>query len=76
MCKCCPSLKSITYSFTDKHDGRHVLTRDRQEVRNFGKLSHGVTGFGICQRCGSEQDFEFETAPEFIDHCDLMDDPL
>ncbi|AWD90685.1 hypothetical protein [Pseudomonas phage Achelous] len=68
---------SYSYAFTDKHTGKHALSRDRNEVRQFGKLVYGVTGYGVCSRCGHEvEDIEWETPDEFVSHCETMDDPL
>ncbi|AWD90640.1 hypothetical protein [Pseudomonas phage Nerthus] len=77
MIRSCPTLIRWTYSFTDKLTGKHMLSNDHNEVRRHGKLSDGVTGYGICSRTGREfEDVEWLTPDEFVSHCETTDDPL
>lgn len=75
--RCCSSLLSFTYSYIDKLDGSHQLTRSAADVRKWGHLNRGVTGYAVCSGCGHEpEDFEWETPDEFVSHCETVKDPL
>lgn len=77
MNRSCPTLIRWVYSYTDKHTGKLALSRDHNEVRQFGKLVYGVTGYGICSRTGREfEDVEWPTPDDFVSHCETTDDPL
>lgn len=75
--RCCISLMRITYSFTDKIDGTTHHSADLDFVQKWAKLSSGVTGWGVCTRCGYEpEELEWPTADDFLSHADNARDPL
>ncbi|AWD90593.1 hypothetical protein [Pseudomonas phage Njord] len=66
----------IGYAFTDKIGGTLALSNDHQFVLKWADLSHGVTGAGVCSRCGFEpDDYEWDRS-SFVSHCETMNDPL
>uniref|UniRef100_A0AAU6VZS3 Uncharacterized protein n=1 Tax=Pseudomonas phage Ulina01 TaxID=3138549 RepID=A0AAU6VZS3_9CAUD len=74
--RCCPSLLKFSYAATSRYTGATIVTSDPHLILDEAKFSLGVSGYGVCTRCGHEvEDLEWDR-PDFVSHCETINDPL